>query len=175
MKYQLVAKGAIYITVMLFLIGCAATPTAFPSNTPALPPTWTPTVTPETTDIPTLAPTWTPIATLNPTQEFFSACVGWNCSLEGIVYVGSPSPGNQLEGIAVHLSQISCCSPTSGEHKAITGEDGTFAFAVYLHDTDTFLIKVQADGYEPVDRQIGGFDCLYCSCPPIEIVLQPAK
>ena len=64
---------------------------------------------------------------------------------------------------------------TAGDHETVTGPDGTFAFDVYLHDTDSFLIEVEHDGYEPTSLLIGGFDCLYCSCPPIEIVLEPPE
>jgi hypothetical protein len=76
-------------------------------------------------------------------------------------------------GIPVELSHLSYCSPTRGQHKTTTSPGGGFGFEVFLHDTDTFLIQVERDGYEPVRRSIGGFDCLYCACPPLEIVLQP--
>jgi hypothetical protein len=71
------------------------------------------------------------------------------------------------------LSHVSHCSPTRGQQLAHTGPDGRFGFEVFLHDTDTFLIAVEQNGYEPVRQSIGGFDCLYCVCPPVEIVLKP--
>jgi hypothetical protein len=82
-------------------------------------------------------------------------------------------PGNELAGVAVELSHVSYCSPTRGQHQTTTGPDGGFEFEVFLHDTDTFLIQVERDGYESVRQSVGGFDCLYCVCPPVEIVLQP--
>jgi hypothetical protein len=93
--------------------------------------------------------------------------------IEGMVYEGEAILGNEMGGVLVNLSQISYCSPTMGEQEAVTGEDGTFAFEVYLHDTDSFNFKVELDGYQTWEYAFGGFDCLYCSCPPVEIVLQP--
>ena len=146
----------------LLLCGCG---TSLPRPTP----TWTPT--------PTRTLTWTPTpaGTPDPTEEFLRYCYGWNCSLKGVVYVGTARPGNELEGIAVRLSKHSYCSPIIGELETTTGADGRFRFWVYVHDTDTFWIQVELAGYEPVRQSIGGMDCLYCSCPPIEIVLQPVE
>ncbi|MGD8738567.1 MAG: hypothetical protein PVJ85_17590 [Anaerolineae bacterium] len=110
---------------------------------------------------PTAAPSATP-----------TSCAGWNCTLEGVVYVNSPSPDTRLPGARVTLSQVSHCSPTVGKQKTRAGRDGAFQFEVYLHDTDTFWFEAQADGYEPVQQSLGGFDCLYCACPPVEIVLK---
>jgi hypothetical protein len=92
-----------------------------------------------------------------------------------VVYEGENIPGNELGGVLVNLSQFSYCSPTRGEYELVTGEDGTFAFEVFLHDTDSFNFKVELDGYQTWEHAFGGFDCLYCSCPPVEIVLQPEK
>jgi hypothetical protein len=101
-----------------------------------------------------------------------TSCAGWTCTLEGTVYVNSPSLDARLPGARVTLSQVSHCSPTVGEQETRTGNDGAFQFEIYLHDTDTFWFEVKADGYEPVRQSLGGFDCLYCSCPPVEIVLE---
>jgi hypothetical protein len=100
-------------------------------------------------------------------------CVGWQCTLAGVVYADAASPGNELAGTVVALSHVSHCSPTRGQYETTTVPDGGFSFEVFLHDTDTFLIQVEQDGYEPVRQSIGGFDCLYCACPPVEIVLEP--
>jgi hypothetical protein len=100
-------------------------------------------------------------------------CTGWRCTLEGVVYVDAAGPGNELAGTPVELSHVSYCSPTRGQHQTTTGPDGGFRFEVFLHDTDTFLIQVEQNGYEPVRQSVGGFDCLYCACPPVEIVLEP--
>lgn len=100
-------------------------------------------------------------------------CVGWSCTLEGIVYVDAAGPGNESAGTLVELSHMSYCSPTRGQYETTTGSDGGFKFEVFLHDTDTFLLQVEQDGYEPVRESVGGFDCLYCACPPVEIVLEP--
>ena len=147
--------------IALFVAGCTAvqyTPTFTYRHT--LQPTWT------------SHPTKMPSSTPDPTQEFFRNCVGWQCFLKGVVYEGTASPGNELAGIAVRLSHHSFCSPTSGEHETTTGINGEFSFPVYVHDTDTFWIEAEIGGFEPVRQSIGGFDCLYCSCPPMMIVLQ---
>jgi hypothetical protein len=95
------------------------------------------------------------------------------CTLQGIVYVDAARPGNELPDTLVELTQISYCSPTVGEHETRTDPDGRFQFEVYLHDTDTFRFAVDQVGYEPVRLSMGGFDCLYCKCPPVELVLTP--
>jgi hypothetical protein len=89
------------------------------------------------------------------------------------VYDGTASPGSELAGVLVQLSQASYCSPTRGEQETITDEGGNFAFEVFLHDTDGFNFRVELEGYEAVKTSFGGFDCLFCSCQPVEIVLQP--
>jgi hypothetical protein len=111
----------------------------------------------------------------DPTQEFLRNCLGWNCSLEGTVYVNAVAPGNELVGVRVGLNQRSYCSPTAGEHEATTGDEGSFRFPVYLHDTDSFNIQVTVEGYEPGQLRFGGFDCLFCACDPRVIILQPVK
>jgi hypothetical protein len=89
--------------------------------------------------------------------------------------VEAASSGNELAGILVELSHVSFCSPTSGEHETTTGPDGGFGFEVFVHDTDTFGIQVEQEGYEPVRQSVGGFDCLYCTCPLVEVVLEPLE
>jgi hypothetical protein len=159
MLVQSLWTGLVGVTVTLLLAGCLpATATA-----PSPPPTLTP------------HPTDAPIMTASPTLDFSRYCVGWQCTLEGVVYGEDDDSNNRLEGASVHLHQHSYCSPTAGEHDTITGADGTFQFAVYVHDTDTFRIEVTAVGYEPMQHTLGGFDCLYCSCPLIEVVLNPLK
>lgn len=131
----------------------------------------------------TLAPLLTtppPVASQTPTQEEVTtptftptSCTGWNCTIEGVVYADEATPGNELGGALVTLSQFSYCSPTQGEQEVVTDADGLFTFEVYLHDTDSFHFKVELDGYLPGEYSFGGFDCLYCSCSSLEIVLQP--
>jgi hypothetical protein len=101
-----------------------------------------------------------------------TSCTGWNCTLRGTVYADEVGHSNVLENIKVKLSQMSFCSPTSGEQESITNPDGEFEFAVYIHDTDTIRIDVEDSRYEPEERIIGGFDCLSCSCSSLEIVLR---
>lgn len=102
-----------------------------------------------------------------------TSCTGWECTLKGVVYVDAASPGNELAGTVVELSHFSNCAPTSGQHETITGPNGEFEFEVYVHDTDMFRIQIEQDGYEAVRQSVGGFDCLFCTCPLFEIVLQP--
>lgn len=105
---------------------------------------------------------------LTPTQ-----CTGWHCTLEGVVFREEPLPDNEAAGLPVELTQISWCSPTAGDTQTITDPDGHFAFEVYLHDTDSFVISASAVGYQSARVKFGGFDCLYCACEPLEIVLLP--
>jgi hypothetical protein len=100
-------------------------------------------------------------------------CTGWQCTITGVVYEGTAKSGNEMRGVVVSLSQSSYCSPSRGDQEIIIDDDGVFEFEVFLHDTDGFQIEVELDGYEPANYSFGGFDCLYCSCPPVEIVLQP--
>jgi hypothetical protein len=108
-----------------------------------------------------------PIPSPSPTS-----CTGWHCEITGIISMGTAEPTNQLVSETVTLSQISWCSPTSGEQETQLDMDGRFSFEVYVHDTDSFNIYVDIEGYHPEKIQFGGFDCLYCSCPPIEIILE---
>lgn len=153
-KRQLLLERVARVIITIFLCGCA----------PPEPTRLSPTL------VPTLTVAWTPYLIQTPT-----VCSGWNCSLEGVVYVNAAGTGNELAGVKVHLQQISWCSPTKGEYETITGTDGTFSFEVYLHDTDTFWIELTVEGYQKVRQAIGGFDCLSCACPPIKIILQPKE
>ena len=121
----------------------------------------------------------TPNETITPEKPEPSAtptyCVGWHCEVSGVVYLGSADPGNELEGVPVKLSQISWCSPTAGEQETQSGPNGIFAFEVYIHDTDSINMQVDFEGYQTEKVKLGGFDCLFCSCPLVEIVLEAAE
>ena len=166
-------RWIIPLIIVIFLPGCAF-PTPEVKSTASLPPTvpadssLTPVHTSSQTPDPVQAPS--PDATPSPTS-----CTGWNCILSGSVCVLAADSCEVIEGVLVKLSQSSYCSPTTGDHEIVTGPDGTFAFDVYLHDTDSFLIEVEHVGYEPASVLIGGFDCLYCSCEPIEFQLEPLE
>lgn len=146
------------VGALLLLVGCAGSPPA--TSEPPPPGIGPPQPPPES------GPTGRSTATPDP-------CTGWNCALEGVVYTGAVGSDHTLAGIPVELSHLSYCSPTRGEHRTIADAGGGFRFEVFLHDTDRFWIQVARDGYEPVRQSIVGFDCLYCTCPPLEIVLQP--
>jgi hypothetical protein len=105
-----------------------------------------------------------PMPSLSPTS-----CTGWTCEITGVVTTGGAVPSDVFASQVVKLHQISWCSPTAGDQEAQIGTDGTFSFEVYLHDTDSFNISVDIPGYQPEKIKFGGFDCLYCSCPPIEL------
>ena len=107
-----------------------------------------------------------------PTLDLMDYCIGWDCALDGVVYAGEASAGNEMEGVVVQLAHGSNCSPTEGQHETVTAPDGGFSFDVYLHDTDSFRFSVEMAGYEPALVSFGGFDCLFCACPPVEVVLQ---
>ena len=101
-----------------------------------------------------------------------TSCTGWMCEISGVVYMDTAFPGNEVEDVMVSLSQYSNCSPTAGKQEVRSGPQGEFVFEVYLHDTDSFLFQVDEVGFESVKVKLGGFDCLYCSCQPVEIVLE---
>lgn len=148
-KYRLLLQRSVGLAgLVLILIGCFPTAEVKPSSGAAA-----------TSGLE---------ATATPTS-----CAGWTCKLRGNVYVNAIRPGNELPGVTVRLSHVSYCSSTRGDHETITGRDGTFQFEVYLHDTDTFWFEVAEEGHEPVRQSMGGFDCLFCSCPAVEIVLKP--
>jgi len=115
----------------------------------------------------------TPTVSPSPPPSPPLSCMGWDCTLRGVVYAGEAAPGNELGGVKVSLSHHSNCSPTRGEHEAITDTDGVFEFDVYVHDTDSFRFEIEHDGYKPAGVFFGGFDCLFCSCKNLEFVLEP--
>ncbi len=117
-------------------------------------------------------PNDTPVKTSSPPTLTPDPCTGWDCTVTGVVYEGETGSGREVSGAVVKLIQTSYCSPTKGEYEVVTGEDGTFEFEVFLHDTDGFSIEVELEGYQTSEYSFGGFDCLYCSCQPIEIVLR---
>ena len=119
-------------------------------------------------------------AELNPAESVTATptpdpCTGWSCTLEGFVYLDSAAPGNKISGMPVDFKQVSNCSPTKGEYQGATDEDGRFSFEVFLHDTDSFVFEVNVEGYQPALVKLGGFDCLFCACDPVEIILQPVE
>jgi len=169
MNRQPLPRQMMVLTVLLFrLVGCAGSPRVTPGPTPQSAPTLVPTPRP--------SPAPRPVHTPTPTSMLMTAtpdpCVGWRCTLRGVVYVDAASSGNESAGTLVELTHVSWCSPTSGQHATTTGPDGGFGFEVFVHDTDTFWIQVEQDGYESVRRSVGGFDCLSCACPLVEIVLE---
>ncbi|MEJ2736858.1 MAG: hypothetical protein P8189_25390 [Anaerolineae bacterium] len=153
------AQGILAAMVLCLLVGCGGAPESTPGPAAQPVPTSRPTLPPSPASV-------TRTATPDP-------CTGWECTLRGVVYVDAASAGNELASVRVGLSHVSYCSPTRGDHETTTGPDGGFGFEVFLHDTDTFWIRVEQEGYEPARQSVGGFDCLYCACPPVELVLQP--
>ena len=127
-----------------------------------------------TTPKPEATSTTSPTVTNEPMISTSDSCTGWNCTLAGVVYADSANPGNELVGVEVELLQASYCSPTKGEQVVTTNADGIFTFEVFLHDTDGFNFTVELEGYEPAKAKFGGFDCLFCACEPVEIVLEPS-
>ena len=156
----------IFFAGILLLGGCRSSPEATPTPSPETSPTvtYTPTTSP---------PSVTHTPTTSPPPFTPDFCIGWNCTITGVVYAGAADPGSELAGVLVELNQYSNCSPTRGEQETITDEGGNFTFEVFLHDTDGFNFRVELEGYEPAKTSFGGFDCLYCSCQTVEIVLQP--
>lgn len=168
MKKRKIGFRVILVTVFFgFISGCGTSS----ETTTTLKPVATSTTIPKKAATETTSPTETSeTKTYTPSPD---SCTGWNCTLTGVVYAGSANPGNELEGVEVELLQASYCSPTKGEQVALTDSDGIFTFEVFLHDTDGFNFTVELEGYEPAKAKFGGFDCLYCACEPVEIVLQP--
>jgi hypothetical protein len=100
-------------------------------------------------------------------------CSGWSCEITGTLYKGSNESGKEIGNQEISLSQFSYCSPTSGEKIANSGPDGEFSFEVFLHDTDILTFGVDAEGINPVEIQVKAMDCLYCSCSPLDLVVEP--
>lgn len=99
-------------------------------------------------------------------------CTGWDCQINGVVYSGSEEEGNQLGGVTISLRHISNCSPSPEEQQIMTDDKGEFTFKVYIHDTDSFVITTEIDDYESEAIKFGGFDCLYCHCREIAVILK---
>jgi hypothetical protein len=117
----------------------------------------------------------TPVQTISPPTHTPDPCTGWDCTITGVVYEGEAGSGHEVSGAVVKLIHTSYCSPTKGEQEIVTSEDGVFEFEIFLHDTDGFRIEVELEGYQSGVSSFGGFDCLYCACQPIEIVLEVEK
>jgi len=139
------------IVVVMVLAGCTLLQTApTPTGVAPLPPTPMPTFTPD-------------------------PCTGWWCTVTGVVYADVIRPGNELEGATVTLRHTSYCSPTRGQHQTSTDADGRFEFTdVYVHDTDGIWIEVASEGYKLAQWNVGGFDCVSCSCfsSSLEVLMQ---
>ena len=101
------------------------------------------------------------------------SCQGWNCEITGTIYEGSVEAGNQIPKVEISLSQFSYCSPTAGKQITTTDQEGNFSFEVFLHDTDTLTFGIEDDKWESFNSQVMGMDCLYCSCVPLELVIEP--
>jgi hypothetical protein len=102
------------------------------------------------------------------------SCQGWNCEITGTLYEGSAESDNQVPQVEISLSQFSYCSPTAGEQNVISGPDGEFSFEVFLHDTDTLTFVIEDHRWDPFQAQVMGMDCLYCSCTPLDLVMDPS-
>ena len=154
---KLIRAWANVLAVSVLLIGCQI-PDAKPDEQP------------RQSSVPngTIGITSLPKQTSSPTPD----CIGWSCEINGIVYSGAVEPGNELAGVAVAFYQISWCSPTAGKQETQTNSNGSFSFEVFVHDTDTYRIQIDVDGYQTAEIMMGGFDCLFCSCPLVEIVLK---
>ena len=97
-------------------------------------------------------------------------CSGWVCEIDGQIILPAGGKKEQLP-VELVIEQISNCSPTRGQQAVPVKADGSFTVDVYVHDTDSFVITGEVEGYAPIRYKFGGFECLYCSCSPIEITL----
>ena len=104
-----------------------------------------------------------------------TSCTGWSCEIKGRLIANDSKLDTTSEFETIQLLQISNCSPTKGIQESILDHNGTFSFSVYLHDTDSFVLSAAIDGYQPEEVKFGGFDCLYCSCDPFEILISPIQ
>jgi len=154
---KLRCQAAALILAACLLVGCSIFRIA---------PAPTPTTTPPLADRSTPTPTATP-----------DPCTGWWCTVNGVVYADEVQSGKELAGVSLRLHHSSYCSPTRGEHRAVTGLDGTFEFGeVFFHDTDRIRIQIESAGYEPTTWDSTDFYCFFCNCfaSPLEIVLHAA-
>jgi hypothetical protein len=97
--------------------------------------------------------------------------LGWR-KVVGVVYASEASPGRELAGASVTCSQFSyyprpgSCEP----HAVTTGSDGTFAFDVFVHDTDRITITAKKSGFQTDAETMSGLDC-FARCPELDLVL----
>lgn len=91
------------------------------------------------------------------------------------MYDGSVDPMLAIEGVTVKLGQTSYCSPTRGGHSSETDESGEFEFELFIHDTDGLFFQVENTGFMPWEGTLKGMDCLFCGCPPLEVILERSE
>ena len=88
----------------------------------------------------------TPIPNPNPIlSPSLTFCTGWHCEITGIVSIETAVPTNQLVSETVKLSQISWCSPTSGEQDAQLDTDANshlkFIFTIQIHSIFMWILR----------------------------------
>ena len=133
--------------LLLLLVTCArvATPPVVPIDI----------LTPEPTAAPNQTSTGTVIPTATPTP------VGtWEVVIRGRVYDASAGPEEPVGEASVSYDHHSYYPEVrgSGIKWAVTDQYGEYEFALLVHDTDTLVFMVEAQGFESFSRRLTGLD-----------------
>ena len=137
------------LAVLLLLLLAACAPVAV---SPVVP---TDMLTAEPTAVPTQTSTrtYTPTATPTPAGT-------WEVVIRGIVYDVSVGPQEPVGEAQVSYDHHSYYPEVrgSGIKRAVTDLYGEYEFALLVHDTDTLVFMVEAQGFEPFRRRFTGLD-----------------
>ena len=90
----------------------------------------------------------------SPNKHPIAGDLGW-FKVKGAVYADNIASGHELAGAVVNCSpanrpKTGSCSP----FEVTTGDDGSFSFDVFVHDTTPFYLSVQKPGYKSMEQRV---------------------
>lgn len=90
----------------------------------------------------------------------------------GVVYDAAGGPTAPIADAIVQYTQISLVrSGQSGS--VLTDRSGHYSFRLFLHDTDTIIVQVQANGFLPASARYGGLQLWYADRVDFGLVANP--